>query len=185
MKEKEAQEIGRRIKELRELRKWSQADLARQATIVGGHKVSQQNVADYEIGKAQRGRYLIEVARALNTTIEGLSSGRLDAPSNESGPAVMSTYVVLLNFTDQGLRAVKESPKRAIAFAALAKTFNVNVREILWTDGPYDLLLTVEAPDDESARALNLCLSALGNVRVQSMRAYSADEMSRIVARML
>lgn len=97
----------------------------------------------------------------------------------------MVRYVVLANFTDQGLRAVKDSPKRATAFLALAKTFGVTVTDIFWTDGPHDLVLTIEAPDEQSARALNLSLSALGNVRTLPMRAWRADEMTAITARML
>jgi uncharacterized protein with GYD domain len=97
----------------------------------------------------------------------------------------MPTYVVLVNFTDQGLRNVKDTPKRAAAFLALARTFGVTVRDILWTDGPFDLVITLDAPDDESARTLHLSLAALGNVRTQAMRAYSQDDMTRICTRML
>jgi transcriptional regulator with XRE-family HTH domain len=72
MIENEAKAIGRRIRALRDERRWSQADLARRASTAGGHAVTQQNVADYELGKAQRPRYLPEIARAFNTTVEAL-----------------------------------------------------------------------------------------------------------------
>ena len=82
----------------------------------------------------------------------------------------MVAYVVLANFTEQGIRNAKESPKRAEAFKAMAKTFGVTVREILWTQGRYDIVTI---------------LAALGNVRTESLRAFSADEMTKAVGSML
>ena len=95
------------------------------------------------------------------------------------------TYVVLAKFTDQGIRNAKESPKRAEAFKQLAKTFGVTVKDIFWTQGRYDIITIVEAPDELSATALNLSLSALGNIRTESLRAFSSAEMLKIVAKML
>ena len=97
----------------------------------------------------------------------------------------MVTYVVLAKFTDQGIRNAKESPKRAEAFKQLAKTFGVTVKDIFWTQGRYDIVTVVEAPDELSATALNLSLSALGNIRTESLRAFSSAEMMKIVAKML
>ncbi len=97
----------------------------------------------------------------------------------------MVTYVVLTNFTDQGARNVKESPKRAEAFKAMAKTFGVTVKEFVWTQGRYDIVALVEAPDEASAMSLSLSLTALGNVRTETLRAFSAAEMTKIVAKML
>ena len=62
----------------------------------------------------------------------------------------MVAYVVLANFTEQGIRNAKESPKRAEAFKAMAKTFGVTVREILWTQGRYDIVTILDAPDEPS-----------------------------------
>ena len=96
----------------------------------------------------------------------------------------MITYVVLVNLTDQGIRAAKDTIKRADAFKEMAKKFGVNVREIFWTQGQYDIVLITEAPDDITGTALNLSLCALGNVRTQSLRAHSAAEMKEVVAKM-
>ena len=63
----------------------------------------------------------------------------------------MVTYVVLAKFTDQGIRNAKESPKRADAFKEMAKTFGVAVKDIVWTQGQYDVVTIVEAPDESSA----------------------------------
>jgi uncharacterized protein with GYD domain len=97
----------------------------------------------------------------------------------------MVAYVVLANFTDQGVRNARESPKRADAFKDLAKTFGVTVREIVWTQGRYDIVTIVDAPDEASFMSLTLSLGALGNVRTESLRAFSAAEMTKIVGNML
>ena len=97
----------------------------------------------------------------------------------------MATYVVLAKFTDQGIRNAKESPKRADAFKGMAKTFGVTVKELVWTQGRYDIVTIVEAPDESAAMSLNLSLGALGNVRTETLRAFSAAEMTKIIGQML
>ena len=101
------------------------------------------------------------------------------------GRTTMVTYVVLANFTDQGIRNAKESPKRADAFKQMAKTFGVTVKELFWTQGRYDVVTIVEAPDESSAMSLSLSLGALGNVRTESLRAFSAGEMAAVVGKMI
>src|SRR5206468_12256719 len=66
------------------------------------------------------------------------------------------SFIVLGNFTDQGIRNVKETTKRAEAFKAAAKKVGANVKELYWTMGQYDLVTVVEAPDDETATSLLL-----------------------------
>ena len=97
----------------------------------------------------------------------------------------MATYVVLAKFTDQGIRNAKDSPKRAEAFKQMAETFGVTVKELFWTQGQYDIVTIVEAPDEISVVALNLSVSALGNIRTESLRAFSAAEMMTIVDKMI
>ena len=97
----------------------------------------------------------------------------------------MATYVVLAKFTDQGIRNAKESPKRADAFKGMAKTFGVTVKELVWTQGRYDIVTIVEAPDEPALMSLNLSLGALGNVRTETLRAFSAAEMTKIIGKML
>jgi uncharacterized protein with GYD domain len=102
-----------------------------------------------------------------------------------AGRTTMATYVVLAKFTDQGIRNAKDSPKRAEAFKQMAETFGATVKELFWTQGRYDIVTIVEAPDEISATALNLSISALGNVRTESLRAFSAAEMMTIVNKMI
>lgn len=97
----------------------------------------------------------------------------------------MVTYVVLLKFTDQGIRNAKESPKRADAFKQMAQTFGATVKDIFWTQGRYDIVAIVDAPDESSAMSLGLSLGALGNVRTESLRAFSAAEMAAVVDKMI
>lgn len=96
----------------------------------------------------------------------------------------MATFISLLEFTDQGIRNVTETTKRAEAFKAMAKKGGVTVKEIYWTMGAYDVVLIVDAPDDETATAVIMSLGALGNVRTQTLRAFSAEEMNRIITKM-
>ena len=96
----------------------------------------------------------------------------------------MATFIGLMNFTDQGLRNVKDSPKRAKAFEDIAKRFGVTVKSIYWTQGQYDIVITLEAPDEAVASAAMLSVGALGNVRGQSLRAFSAEEFGRILGKM-
>jgi uncharacterized protein with GYD domain len=97
----------------------------------------------------------------------------------------MATYVILATFTDQGIKTAKDSPKRAEAFKQMAKTFGITVKEIFWTQGRYDIVVLTEAPDELTATALNLSLGALGNIRTESLRAFSADEIATIVSKMI
>src|SRR5262249_33302497 len=106
-------------------------------------------------------------------------------PTISAGRTTMVTYVMLANFTDQGIRNAKDSPKRAEAFKQMAKTFGVTVKELLWTQGQYDIVTVMDAPDESSVMTLSLSLGALGNVRTESMRAFSATDMKEIVDKML
>jgi uncharacterized protein with GYD domain len=96
----------------------------------------------------------------------------------------MATYVVLVNFTDQGIRNVKDTKKRAEAFREMAKKVGVTVKETYWTLGQYDVVATLEAPDAATVTALNLSVGAMGNVRTQTLPAFSADEIGGILGKM-
>jgi uncharacterized protein with GYD domain len=97
----------------------------------------------------------------------------------------MPTYIMLGQFTDQGIRNVKDTTKRAEALKEMAKKVGATVKEVYWTLGAYDVASVVEAPDDMSATALFLSVGALGNVRTQTLRAYSPEEMGRVLGKMV
>lgn len=95
----------------------------------------------------------------------------------------MATYVSLLNFTEQGVKNFRDTPQRSEAFKAMAKKMNVAVREIYWTIGRYDIVLILEAPDDETIAALMLQLASLGNVKTQTLRAFDATQLKKIISK--
>jgi uncharacterized protein with GYD domain len=95
----------------------------------------------------------------------------------------MSTYIVLASYTDQGIRNVKETTKRADAVREVAKKFGVTAREFYWTMGAHDVVVVFEAPDDASMTALGMTIGSAGNVRTQTMRAFSRDEMQAVLAK--
>ena len=95
----------------------------------------------------------------------------------------MATYIVLANFTEQGIRNVKDSPQRADAFKDMAKKTGATVKDVFWTHGQYDAVAIVEAPDDASATALGLSVAKLGNIRTQTLRAFSAADMKNILGK--
>jgi len=95
----------------------------------------------------------------------------------------MARYVSLINWTDQGITAFQDTTDRADAAADLAKSLGAELQEIYWCLGAYDLVAILEAPDDETVTAFALKLSSAGNVRTATMRAYSRDEMSAIIAK--
>lgn len=93
----------------------------------------------------------------------------------------MATFISLVNFTDQGIRGVKDSPKRAEAVKAVAKKLGVTVKEIYWTVGRYDVVVVFEG-EDEAVTSTLLKVCSLGNVRSETLRAFSAVEMGRILS---
>ncbi len=95
----------------------------------------------------------------------------------------MPTYITLANFTDQGIRNVKESPDRLGAFKAMAEKVGVSIKSAYYTVGNYDMVTVVEGSDEAVTSAL-LKLGTLGNIRTQTMRAYSAEEMRAIIKKM-
>ena len=92
----------------------------------------------------------------------------------------MATYVVLANFTDQGIRNVMDSPDRLGAFRAMAEKLGVTMKSVHYTVGAYDIVTVVEGSDEAVTSAL-LKLGSLGNIRTQTMRAFSPEEMKAIV----
>jgi uncharacterized protein with GYD domain len=96
----------------------------------------------------------------------------------------MGTYIALMNFTDQGIRNVKDSTKRADAAKEAAKKFGASMPQIYWTLGQYDLVAVIEAPNDEAATAFSLAIGSAGNIRGQTLKAFSRDEMNGILGKM-
>jgi uncharacterized protein with GYD domain len=94
----------------------------------------------------------------------------------------MPIYVTLSNFTDQGIKNIKDTVKRSAAFKNAAKAAGVTVKEIFWTQGQYDLVTIIEGPD-EAIAALGLSVAKLGNISSQTLRGFTATEMEKILAK--
>jgi uncharacterized protein with GYD domain len=97
----------------------------------------------------------------------------------------MANYILLASFTEQGIRNVKDTIKRADAFKDLAKVAGVTVKDIYWTLGQYDIVAIADAPDEMAMTALGLALGKSGNVRTQTLRAFSQADMTAILAKVV
>ena len=95
----------------------------------------------------------------------------------------MATYIVLGNFTEQGIKNVADTQKRADAVKAMAKKAGITMKEIYWTLGAHDIVAVFEADDDAAMTALGLSIGKQGNVRTQTLRAFSAAEMKGILGK--
>ena len=94
----------------------------------------------------------------------------------------MATFITTLHFTEQGIKAVRDTCERAAAFKAVAEKLGVKVTGQYWTLGAFDGVIVCEAPDEATATAALLHLGSLGNVRTQTARAYDPAEMQRVLA---
>jgi len=94
----------------------------------------------------------------------------------------MATYIALLKFTDQGIRSVKDSPKRFASAAKIAKSFGVTIKQGFWTMGQYDLVIIADG-SEEAIASWMFKVGSLGNVTSNTLRAFTADEMKKIVAK--
>lgn len=97
----------------------------------------------------------------------------------------MATYIMLGNFTDQGIRNVKDTVKRVQGLRDAAQKLGITVKDVYWTLGQYDTTAILDAPDEASITALGLTMGALGNVRTQTLRAFTADEIGKVLGRMV
>jgi uncharacterized protein with GYD domain len=95
----------------------------------------------------------------------------------------MATYIVLGHFSDQGIRAVKDTTKRADAAKELAKKMGATMKEVYWTIGRYDVVALVEAPDDSAVIAFGLNTGKAGNLRTETLRAFTQTEMEAILGK--
>ena len=93
----------------------------------------------------------------------------------------MATYVTLINFTDQGVKNVKDTANRASHYKDLAAKLGCTIKEIWWTQGQYDVVSIVDAPDEASATALTISVGKLGYIRTQTLRAFTAAELAPIM----
>ena len=95
----------------------------------------------------------------------------------------MATYVNLIKLTDQGIQNYKETVGRAEKYWATIKGAGGRLIQEVWTLGEYDCVVLFEAPDDETASAVAFQVGSLGNVRTTTLRAFTPDEMRKLIAK--
>ena len=96
---------------------------------------------------------------------------------------IRPTFISLVQFTDKGIQNAKETTQRVAAWAAKVRSMGVTIKQMYWTLGQYDQVCIFEAPDDETAASVLLAADMLGNIRTQTMRAFTASEMDKILAK--
>ena len=94
----------------------------------------------------------------------------------------MATYISLVQFTDKGICAAKETTQRVNDWAVKVQSMGVTIKQMYWTLDQYDQVCIFEAPDDETATSVLLSADILGNIRTQTLRAFTSAEMEEILA---
>jgi uncharacterized protein with GYD domain len=95
----------------------------------------------------------------------------------------MATYISLVQFTEKGAHAAKETTQRVADWASKVQSMGVSIKQMYWTLGQYDQVCVFEAPDDETAASVLLSADILGNIRTQTLRAFTSAEMKEILAK--
>src|SRR5262245_24485093 len=95
----------------------------------------------------------------------------------------MPTYISLVQFTDKGIQAAKETTRRVADWAAKVRSMGVSIKQMYWALGPYDQVCVFDAPDDETAAAALLAADMQGHIRTQTRRAFTTSEMETILAK--
>jgi uncharacterized protein with GYD domain len=96
----------------------------------------------------------------------------------------MITYIGLMSFTEKGIQSVKGTTQRAAEAKEVARKFGANMRDIYWTMGECDIVCVLEAEDEKSLAAFNLATAMKGNIRTKSLRAFTAAEMDKVLAKL-
>ena len=94
----------------------------------------------------------------------------------------MAKYILLVNWTDQGAKSIKDSPKRLDAARKLAETAGARLGDFYMTMGGHDMVVHLDAPDDATVARFVLNLAGAGNVRTQTLKAFSEDEYRKIMS---
>ena len=88
-----------------------------------------------------------------------------------------------MKFTEKGIQDARQTTQRLDAWAAKVQSMGVTIKQMYWTLGEYDQVCIFEAPDDETAASVLLAANMLGNIRSQTMRAFTALEMEKILSK--
>jgi uncharacterized protein with GYD domain len=93
----------------------------------------------------------------------------------------MPTFILSLNWTDQGIRSVRDAPKRADASKELARKLGLEIKEVYITSGADDIII-LDAPNGDNVAKFALALSSQGNVRTRTARAWPQSEFQKLIS---
>jgi uncharacterized protein with GYD domain len=125
----------------------------------------------------------LSLTAALNFCVEPNLQIVFNYTSTKGAITIMAMYVSLIQFTDQGIHNIKDTLKRHDAAMAEAEKMGMMIIEPLWTMGAYDVVVLLDAPNDETMTAFALKVSSMGSVKTQTMRAFRREEMEGILAK--
>ena len=94
----------------------------------------------------------------------------------------MATFIFLVNDTNRSVQNIKNTRERAESFKKTAEEVGITVKDLYWTQGQFDGVAVLEAPDAETVLSLALRVGSQGDIRTQTLRAFSAEEMTKIIA---
>ena len=94
----------------------------------------------------------------------------------------MPTFIMSLNWTEQGIRGVKDAPKRSAAARELAKKVGIEIKQLYLTSGDSDLVAIVDTPNGDNVAKFAMALGSLGNVRSKTARAWSESEFTKLIS---
>jgi uncharacterized protein with GYD domain len=115
----------------------------------------------------------------MNTSNLNESKSKVASGTEKMKP----TYISLVKFTDKGIQGAKQTTQRVAEWGAKVQSTGVTIKQMYWTLGEYDQVCIFEAPDDETAASVLLAADMLGNIRTQTMRAFTASEMDKILSK--
>jgi len=94
----------------------------------------------------------------------------------------MPTFLITMNWTEQGIHNIKEAPKRAAAARDTAKKLGIEIKETYVTTGDSDLLAIIESPSGDNVAKFCMAIGAQGNVRTRTCRAWSQAEYAKLIS---
>jgi uncharacterized protein with GYD domain len=95
---------------------------------------------------------------------------------------IMPTFLITMNWTEQGIHNIKEAPKRAAAAREMAKKLGIELKETYVTTGESDLLAIVESPSGDNVAKFCMAIGSQGNVRTRTVRAWSQAEYAKLIS---
>jgi len=109
-----------------------------------------------------------------------------DCGGHDSGVhgSIVMLFIVSLNFTDQGIRNIKDGPKRAAAARELAKKLGVEIKQVYLTSGESDLVVLAETASGDNVAKLALAIGSQGNVRTRTARAWTEEEYKKLISKL-